>query len=464
MASRLPLRLRVALAFAMTTAVALVGLGVFVQLRVADTLDDRLADTVAAERDRLVHASGSDLGAAVQGVVGEGFAQLLGPDGDVLASSSQVARPLVDADAARAAAEEARLLERQVALLDTDDEADEDDETEQEAVTEVESEAEEESEAAVLLIQRVGDRVLVVGTSREDTDEALEEVREQLLVGGPVALLLASVLGYVVAGAGLGPIERMRARAATISDRSPGERLPVPEARDELQRLARTLNAMLDRLDEGLQRERRFVAEASHELRTPLALMRTEIELALRRPRSTEELKEALASTGEETERLIALSEDLLVLAAADSDRLTLDREPVDLAALARDVVRRFAAMAEATDRTLRVEGVAVTVRADRSRIDQVLSNLIDNALRHGAGDVEVAVVRRGGAAELTVADRGAGVTEPRPFDRFSGAHGGRGLGLSIVQAIVTAHGGTVTAGSRPDGPGALLTVTLPAG
>ena len=147
-----------------------------------------------------------------------------------------------------------------------------------------------ERERFVLLVRPVDEGFLVVGTSREDADEALAALRNQLLIAGPLALAVAGGLGYLVAGAGLRPIERMRARAATISARTAGERLPVPAADDELRRLALTLNAMIERLDDGLQRERRFVAEASHDLRTPLALMLTEVELALAQPRTPEEL------------------------------------------------------------------------------------------------------------------------------------------------------------------------------
>ena len=145
----------------------------------------------------------------------------------------------------------------------------------------------------------------------------------------------------------------MRARAATISDRSAGERLPLPSADDELRRLAVTLNAMLERLDEGLQRERRFVAEASHELRTPLTLMLTEIELALAQPRPPEELTQALHSVNDEVRRLIALAEDLLERAAAEEGGLPIEARPVDLVALATRVADRF--RAAAGDRTISV-------------------------------------------------------------------------------------------------------------
>lgn len=166
-----------------------------------------------------------------------------------------------------------------------------------------------EQEKLVLLVRPVDEGFLVVGTSREDADEALTVLRNQLLIAGPLALVVAGGLGYLVAGAGLRPIERMRARAATISARTDGERLPVPAADDELRRLALTLNAMIARLEEGLQRERRFVAEASHDLRTPLALMLTEVEFALAQPRPPEELTRALHSIHDEVHRLIALAE-----------------------------------------------------------------------------------------------------------------------------------------------------------
>ncbi len=146
-----------------------------------------------------------------------------------------------------------------------------------------------------------------------DRDEVLASLLGLMLVVGPVALLLAAFAGYRLAGAALRPVESMRREAAEISSETSGRRLPVPEARDEVRRLGETLNEMLERLDEGLLRERRFVADAGHELRTPLALLRTELELALRRPRSPEELEAAIRSATEEVERLIRLAEALLV-------------------------------------------------------------------------------------------------------------------------------------------------------
>ena len=222
---------------------------------------------------------------------------------------------------------------------------------------------------------------------------------------------------------------------ATVSDR---ERLPLPRADDELRRLAVTLNAMLGRLEDGLQRERRFVAEASHELRTPLTLMLTEIELALAQPRRPEELTAALHSVNDEVRRLIALAEDLLERAGAAEVAMPLDPRPVDLVALTTRVADRF--RAGAGDRAIRVMAPRpVEVLGDATRLDRALSNLIDNALRHGAGDIAIEIRSTSDGAVLTVADEGAG------FPPDDTAHpGGTGLGLTIVREIVRAHGGTI--------------------
>jgi signal transduction histidine kinase len=202
-----------------------------------------------------------------------------------------------------------------------------------------------------------------------------------------------------------------------------------------------TLNAMLDRLDDGLRRQRRFVAEASHELRTPLALLRTEVDLALARPRTPEELSTALRSVGQETTRLTSLADSLLTLAAADEGRLALACEPVDLHDLAQQVTDRFSTSAPEPIGT--TGDTAVVVYADRDRLDQALSNLVDNALRHGAPPVEIDVRLDGGHARLTVTDHGEGFTVQDPFDRFVSSHGSAGLGLAIVKEVVAAHDGT---------------------
>ena len=167
--------------------------------------------------------------------------------------------------------------------------------------------------------------VLVVGATRGNDAETLAAFRDELLIAGPIALILASLAGYFLAGLALRPVESMRSRAAAISAETPGERLPVPATRDEIERLGQTLNDMLGRLEDALQRERDFVADAGHELRTPLALLRTELELALRHGRSPEELREAVRWSTQEVDRLTQLAEDLLLIARSDRGRLPLE-------------------------------------------------------------------------------------------------------------------------------------------
>lgn len=423
--ARWPLRTRVALAFSAATAIALVGLGVFVDVRVSAALEDRLRDTITAEADHLEAEPGPRLREAVQALVGEVHAQVLTAQGEVLASSSLVADPLlgsVEDDVIGQGGPHWR--EGTVTVFDDDAAA--------------EGRQDPEHEQFVLLVRPIEEGILVVGTTREDVDEALAALRNQLLIAGPLALVVAGGLGYLVAGAGLRPIERMRIRADTISARSAGERLPLPSADDELRRLAVTLNAMLERLDDGLQRERRFVAEASHELRTPLTLMLTEVELALGQPRRPGELTEALHSIDVEVRRLIALANALLDRAGAGEGVLSIEARPLDLVALTIRVADRF--HATAGDRAITVTAPRpIVVQGDSARLDRALSNLIDNALRHGAGDIAIEIRAIGGGAVLTVTDEGTGFPSTD-----TSAPAGNGLGLTIVREIVRAHGGTV--------------------
>ena len=422
--ARWPLRLRVALAFLAATAIALTVLGVFVQVRVGDALEDRLRDTVSAEADRLAAMSGPDRAEAVEALGGEVHAQVLTSLGKVRASSRLVADPLVTIPDDQEPGGDAAWSEGTVTVFDDDAAS--------------AGQQSPERERFVLLVRPVDEGFLMVGTTREDADEALTALRNQLLIAGPLALAVAGGLGYLVAGAGLRPIERMRARAATISARTAGERLPVPAADDELRRLALTLNAMIERLDEGLQRERRFVAEASHDLRTPLALMLTEVELALARPRPPEELTRALRSIDDEVRRLIALAEELLERAGSSDTVVQIESRPVDLAALTGRVVERF--RAAAGNRAIELTAPRpVEIQGDAIRLDRALSNLIDNALRHGAGDIDVVVSSVAGSAVVTVTDEGDGSAQepsaPAPHP---------GLGLTIVREIARAHGGTI--------------------
>jgi signal transduction histidine kinase len=222
---------------------------------------------------------------------------------------------------------------------------------------------------------------------------------------------------------------------------------------------------MLDRLEKALERERGFVADAGHELRTPLALLRTELELAARQARSEAELRAAVDAASRETERLSQLAEDLLLIARADRGRLPLRVEDVEVDELFSSVVSRFDWRA----RVARRPAEGLRVQADRLRLEQALGNLVDNALRHGGGAVELAACEQNGRVELHVRDGGTGFPDgflDRAFDRFARADparggGGAGLGLAIVRTIALAHGGSAHATNRPPN-GADVWLTLP--
>ena len=229
---------------------------------------------------------------------------------------------------------------------------------------------------------------------------------------------------------------------------------------------------MLDRLDLALRRERRFVAEAGHELRTPLAMLRMELDLALSRPRSHDELVDALHSATEEVDRLSRLAESLLRLTGDGTGK---DAAEVALAGLLQRVAARFDVRARAEGRTVTVDDDGdgdVTLRGDAARLDQALSNLVDNALHHGAGAVVLAARRSGDEVVVSVRDQGrmpAGLGA-HAFDAFSkdGAarqQGRAGLGLAIVRAVADQHGGAVAVAQAPhgEGPSSLMTLLLPA-
>jgi signal transduction histidine kinase len=312
--------------------------------------------------------------------------------------------------------------------------------------------------------------VVVVGESLAERERALESLTGLLLVGGPLALLVASLAGSAVATAALAPVERMRRRAAAVTAGEAGGRLPVPAADDEIGRLGTTLNEMLERLQVAFARERAFVADASHELRTPLAILRTELELALRGERTREALEAAVASAAEESERLSRLAEDLLVIARADQGKLPVRPEPLHADDLLDVVAGRFATRAATDGRAVRAAPApGVSVHADPARMEQALGNMVDNALRHGAGTVTLRAMTRNGRVELHVTDEGAGFPPaflPAAFERFARAdearsRGGTGLGLAIAAAVAHAHGGEAHAANR-NGGGADVWVALP--
>jgi two-component system OmpR family sensor kinase len=299
-----------------------------------------------------------------------------------------------------------------------------------------------------------------VGQSLVDRNDELANVVSSFALGGAAATLLASGVGYLLATLALAPVEAMRRRASEVTLRQPDQRLPLPAARDEIRRLGETLNEMLARLRDAFERESRFVADASHELRTPIAVIKTELEAALLVTGDRSPAHPSLVAASEECDRLIQLAEDLLVLTRAANGQLPVRPVPIAVSELLCGVRERFADRAARRGRVIRTAAAQdLRVCADPARLRQALGNLVENALRHGTGDVSLAARRSGELVEIDVSDEGAGFPADiaaRAFDRFSrGARArtgdGVGLGLAIVAAIADAHGGCAEiAGGAP--------------
>jgi two-component system, OmpR family, sensor kinase len=449
---QLPIRARLTLISGALMAVVLVGLSLFLygrlQAELVDSIDAGLRARAAVLVERLNEGGSVSASSLAEG--DEAFAQLLGADGDVIIGSRAVAEPILT-PAEVGAVTGVTIREGTVVTV------------------------EEPVHARLLATGIASGDVLVVGASLEDQDEALATLVALLAVGVPAAVLLASAVGWLVAGAALHPVEQLRREAEAISASEPGRRVGVPTTRDELSRLAESLNRMLSRLEVALAQERRFVADASHELRTPLANLRAEIDVALRQERSAEELTAALTSVREETSRLSSLADDLLVLARMSEDGLRLRREQIDLDQLVGDTLEGFAGRASGAGVALRHDRHgAVTAPVDPVRLRQAIGNLVDNALRQASvgGEVAATVRRSSGNVEIHVTDTGPGFPPEflsrvgEGFSRVDAARGrqtgGAGLGLTIVRTIVQAHGGSLSATNRERG-GAEVTISLPA-
>jgi heavy metal sensor kinase len=428
--NRLPLRIKLALPFAIGMAVLLAAIGIFIYVRVGSSLPHSVDQSLSSQLAEVAHHAQEGEQMIDEDHRGEPtIAQVQLADGSIANTSSSALPALLDAGTLRAALDQPLRRTQHISGLQG------------------------EWRLATMPLTVHGERaVLVVGESLAGRQDTLHDLVREFAIAGPILLLLTILAGYALAAAALRPVEAMRRRAAAISAATPGRRLPVPPAKDELSSLAVTLNEMLARLEAAFEHERRFVADASHELRTPLALLRTELEVALRRPRSREELEAAVRSAAEETERLVRLAEDLLLIARADEGALPIRREEMRTDDLLERVRGRFAARADSLGRELRVAPSGeLVVEADPARIEQALGNLVDNALQHGGGAVTLSARRDNGKVELHVTDQGAGIPEAfaaRAFDRFSRAdearsERGSGLGLSIVDLIARAHGGS---------------------
>jgi heavy metal sensor kinase len=309
----------------------------------------------------------------------------------------------------------------------------------------------------------------------EPFDQALDRFRLIERETLPLLVLLASLLGYWLSGKSLAPVDRIIRSAEQIGVGNLSRRLEVPEPRDELRRLTETLNAMLGRIDASFRRITQFTADASHDLRTPVAVMRTTAEIALRRPRTQGEYREALRrilATSVETSDLL---ESLLTLARADAGAAGLEMHPLDLAIEVRKAQEQAAVLAseKSLRLTLRTPETPVWVRADAIAIHRLLLILIDNALKYtpAGGRCEVALTSTADLAHIAVADTGVGIAEGELdtiFERFRRADRARsretpgaGLGLAIALWITQMHGGAITAESKV-GCGSVFRVQLP--
>jgi two-component system, OmpR family, sensor kinase len=442
--SRVPIKLRVTLVFAAVMAVVLAATGLFLYLRLESDLNrsiDRDLESRSGQLIREVRVRDVGLGESARSIMGrrpEDFAQVLTKSGRLFDPPQKTKHPALHPRQVAAARAGEITFERPQRHGDSS-----------------------ERFLARPFQFETHSLIAVVGASLESRDEALSNLLTLLLIGGPAALLLASIAAYWTVRAAMRPVEAMRRRASEVSASGSGQRLPVPRAEDELRKLGVTLNEMLDRLQTALERERAFVDDASHELRTPLAAHKAELELALRYGATTAELRGAIASAIEEADRLAQLAESLLVIARSDKGELQLKLEPVALPDIFATVRDRLGARAERDSRPLVFDdGAPDAVEADRIRLEQALGNLVENALRYGEGTVRVWSQSAGGRLEIHVSDEGPGFPPdflPHAFERFRQADtarsgDGTGLGLAIVKAIAEAHGGQVGARNSTGG------------
>jgi heavy metal sensor kinase len=321
---------------------------------------------------------------------------------------------------------------------------------------------------------------ILAGADTRSAELQVAQLVTTILIAFLVGIVPAVLVGRWIAGRALEPVDSMITEIREITDgRSLHRRLPVPMEKDELARLAATLNQMWTRLERSFVALRRFTADASHELKTPLTVVRAGVERAITRPDMPPETLAALEETLQEVNRMTELLDSLLTLARADEGRAELHREPVDLREIVEEAGETGELLAEhaGVGMEIRLPPDPVVVSVDRSRLRQLALNLIENAVKYTprGGQVSVELGNNDGRAVFTVADTGIGIAPgdlPHVFDRFwradsartrTSERAGTGLGLAICKWIAEAHGGTIDVQSRP-GRGTTFTVGLPHG
>jgi signal transduction histidine kinase len=446
---RLPVVARLVLAVALTMSLVLAGTAGLVYWRVEAALDRQLDEDLATYQRSLDQAiqSGQNLPTGPNG----SLHQVLDVGGRVLRSSDAVREQPLLTSSEREAVAHGNTVHRDVGSLLP--------------IT---------NGALRLRAERVTThgqtRIVLAAVQRGHRDEALRELLAQLAFASGLTLLAASYVGYRTARAALRPVERYRSGAATLAksaDEAQDLRLEVPTDRDdEITRLGHTLNRMLDRLEGSAAREHQFIADASHELRTPLTLMRAELDVALHRPRTAEELTDTLRSVDIEVRRLITLANALLDLEQLGSGE-RIQRAPIALGRLLGDACTPYRTAVERDGRILTVEHDRATVHVDPHWLEPAIGTLLDNAMRHGGGAIRLQAETHDGRLRLSVADQGPGFPPdflPHAFDRFSRAEASRttpgsGLGLALVAAVAASHDGTAHAENTPHG--AMVTLDI---
>jgi len=456
---RASLRLRITAAAVLAVALVLGLFTLVFALVQRAVLADAPRTAAATDVSRVVSAleGGATPAQAVAGEADDAVVAVLDPTGAVVAAGGDddlVALVRAGALSAATSGQRVRLDDGDV-VVEVDDALDDDDD-------------DDGGEAATSAVDRERWRV-VAARSLEEAQAASGASLATLGVAVPVAVLVLGLTTWFVVGRALRPVDAMRREADGIDAARLDRRLADPGGGDEIARLARTLNGMLDRLDASARTQRRFVGDASHELRSPLAVIRQHAEVALLHPDRIDGAALAGTVLGEEA-RLTALVQGLLVLARADEGALRVQAVPVDL----DDLVGAEASRLRASGR-VRVDATGVgpaRVSGDAGLLGQVVRNLVDNAARHARTTVALSLAEHDGRVELMVDDDGAGIApadRERVLERFVRLDeardrdaGGSGLGLAIVRELVAVHAGRLTVQASPLG-GARFAVTLPA-